>query len=188
MQQEALGLSPTQAKAHQPGADRGGAHHHEGQPERQALRQARTPRARSSKPMASISRRSPRATRNSCDLAAEAKAERTEMGRLRRRATIARNGIAQILETAAEYGFAGEEWTQPDPREPQPRARLAADRGPGGNGARRREPGAAAGRGTPAPRKPACGGSCGCLRTCGFRPQGAGKPAPPIYLQTKSQS
>ena len=33
------------------------------------------------------------------------------MGRLRRRATIARNGIAQILETAAEYGFTGEEWT-----------------------------------------------------------------------------
>jgi replication initiation protein RepC len=43
-------------------------------------------------------------------LAAEAKAERIEMGRLRRRATIARNGITQILETAAEYGFPGEEW------------------------------------------------------------------------------
>jgi len=43
-------------------------------------------------------------------LTAEARAERAEMGRLRRRATIARNGIAQILETAAEYGFAGEEW------------------------------------------------------------------------------
>ena len=44
-------------------------------------------------------------------LAEEAKAERAEMGRLRRRATIARNGITQILETAAEYGFQGEEWT-----------------------------------------------------------------------------
>lgn len=43
-------------------------------------------------------------------LAAEAKAERAEMGRLRRRATIARNGITQILETAAECGFCGEEW------------------------------------------------------------------------------
>jgi replication initiation protein RepC len=43
-------------------------------------------------------------------LAEEAKAERAEMGRLRRRATIARNGITQILETVAEYGFAGEEW------------------------------------------------------------------------------
>ena len=32
------------------------------------------------------------------------------MGRLRRRATIARKGIVQILETAAEYGFEGEEW------------------------------------------------------------------------------
>jgi hypothetical protein len=31
------------------------------------------------------------------------------MGRLRRRATIAQKGIAQILETASEYGFQGEE-------------------------------------------------------------------------------
>jgi replication initiation protein RepC len=44
-------------------------------------------------------------------LAAEAKAEREEMGRLRRRATIARKSITQILETVAEYGFPGEEWT-----------------------------------------------------------------------------
>jgi replication initiation protein RepC len=43
-------------------------------------------------------------------LAAEAKAERDELRRLRRRATIARNGITQILETAAEYGFEGQEW------------------------------------------------------------------------------
>jgi replication initiation protein RepC len=34
------------------------------------------------------------------------------MGRLRRRATIARKGITQILETAAEYGFKGEEWAR----------------------------------------------------------------------------
>ena len=47
-------------------------------------------------------------------LAEEAKAERAEMGRLRRRVTIARNGITQILETAAEYGFAGEEWATLD--------------------------------------------------------------------------
>jgi replication initiation protein RepC len=44
-------------------------------------------------------------------LAEEAKAERAEKGRLRRRATIARNGITQIRETAAEYGFRDEEWT-----------------------------------------------------------------------------
>jgi len=43
-------------------------------------------------------------------LAEEARAERAEMGRLRRRATIARKGITQILETAAEYGLAGEDW------------------------------------------------------------------------------
>ena len=45
-------------------------------------------------------------------LAVEAKAERDELRRLRRRATITRNGIAQILETAAEYGFDGEEWAR----------------------------------------------------------------------------
>src|SRR5215469_11464350 len=44
-------------------------------------------------------------------LAEEARAERAELGRLRRRATIARKGIVQILETAAEYGLAGEDWT-----------------------------------------------------------------------------
>lgn len=45
-------------------------------------------------------------------LATEAREERVLMGRLRRRASIARNGITQILETAAEYGLAGEEWTR----------------------------------------------------------------------------
>jgi replication initiation protein RepC len=43
-------------------------------------------------------------------LAEEARAQRAEMGRLRRRATIARKGIAQILETATEYGLGGEDW------------------------------------------------------------------------------
>ncbi len=45
-------------------------------------------------------------------LAKEARAERAEIARLRRRATIARNGIAQVLETAAEYGFQGEDWAR----------------------------------------------------------------------------
>ena len=31
---------------------------------------------------------------------------------MRRRATIARKSIAQIIETVAEYGFQGEEWTR----------------------------------------------------------------------------
>jgi replication initiation protein RepC len=43
-------------------------------------------------------------------LAEEGRAEREMLRRLRRRATIARKGIAQIVETALEYGFAGEEW------------------------------------------------------------------------------
>ncbi len=43
-------------------------------------------------------------------LAEEGRAERAAMGRLRRRATIARKAITQIIETAQEYGFADEEW------------------------------------------------------------------------------
>jgi replication initiation protein RepC len=43
-------------------------------------------------------------------LAEEGRAERLAMGRLRRRATIARKAIVQILETAAEYAIEGEEW------------------------------------------------------------------------------
>jgi replication initiation protein RepC len=43
-------------------------------------------------------------------LADEARAERRVMTRLRRRATIARKAITQIIETAQEYGFDGEEW------------------------------------------------------------------------------
>ena len=43
-------------------------------------------------------------------LAEEGRAERAAMGRLRRRATIARKAIIQILETVQEYGFADEEW------------------------------------------------------------------------------
>jgi replication initiation protein RepC len=43
-------------------------------------------------------------------LAQEAREEREALRRLRRRATIARNGITQILETAAQYAFQGQEW------------------------------------------------------------------------------
>jgi replication initiation protein RepC len=43
-------------------------------------------------------------------LAEEGRAERLAMGRLRRRATIARKAIIQILETASEYAIEGEEW------------------------------------------------------------------------------
>jgi replication initiation protein RepC len=43
-------------------------------------------------------------------LAEAGRAERRTMGQLRRRATIARKAIVQILETVAEHGFAGEEW------------------------------------------------------------------------------
>jgi replication initiation protein RepC len=43
-------------------------------------------------------------------LAEEGRAEREAMGRLRRRATIARKGIVQILETARDYELSSEEW------------------------------------------------------------------------------
>ena len=43
-------------------------------------------------------------------LAEEGRAERAAMGRLRRRATIARKAIVQILETVVEYAIEGEEW------------------------------------------------------------------------------
>jgi replication initiation protein RepC len=43
-------------------------------------------------------------------LAEEARLEREAMRKLRRRATIARKGIAQILETVAEYGLADDLW------------------------------------------------------------------------------
>jgi replication initiation protein RepC len=43
-------------------------------------------------------------------LAEEGRAEREAMGRLRRRATIARKGIVQILGTACDYALEGEEW------------------------------------------------------------------------------
>jgi replication initiation protein RepC len=44
-------------------------------------------------------------------LAEEGRAERKAMGRLRRRATIARKGIVQILETARDYNLSDEEWS-----------------------------------------------------------------------------
>jgi replication initiation protein RepC len=57
---------------------------------------------------------SPLASRHAefVQLAAEAKEERKLLRDLRRRATIARKAIAQILETAADYGFNDDEWPQ----------------------------------------------------------------------------
>ena len=51
-------------------------------------------------------------------LAEEVRTERVAMGKLHRRATIARKAIAQILETAEEYGFDNEEW-KPSPTKPR---------------------------------------------------------------------
>ena len=121
-------------------------------------------------------------------LAEEAQAERAEMGRLRRRATIARKGITQILETAAEYGFAGRGLGQPGPRDPHPGQRAQEGGAARGDGAGRGEPGAAAARGARAPGNPAGRAHGGSCRSSGFRPLGAGKRPPPIYLQSKPES
>jgi replication initiation protein RepC len=57
---------------------------------------------------------SPLASRHAefVQLAAEAKEERKLIRDLRRRATIARRAIAQILETASDYGFDCDDWLQ----------------------------------------------------------------------------
>jgi replication initiation protein RepC len=45
-------------------------------------------------------------------VAAMAKVERKQIAELRRRATIARRGIVQILEIVTEYGFGDDEWSR----------------------------------------------------------------------------
>ena len=113
-------------------------------------------------------------------LAEEGRAERRAMGRLRRRATIARKGIVQILETAAEYGFEGEEW--------QMLARDMAALARALRGVERLEE-MELGVASLERRQSAARERLEQLvRDCGFRPQGAGKPAPLYTLQTKSLS
>ena len=61
-------------------------------------------------------------------LAEQGRAERLAMGRLRRRATIARKAIVQILETAAEYGFDGRGMDDAAARQPGHRGRAEGRR------------------------------------------------------------
>jgi hypothetical protein len=66
------------------------------------------------------------------------------MGRLRRRATIARKGIVQILETGRDYALEGEEWATLE-REALAIAQAAEARGAAlRHGSGRHQPGAAA--------------------------------------------
>ena len=108
------------------------------------------------------------------------------MGRLRRRATIARNGITQILETAAEYGFAGEEWPTPGAAKAATSARrFGRSRRPeemalGVESLERRQ------RSARERLESLLSKVESELGISEFRPLGAGKQAPPIYLQTKS--
>ena len=111
LQQEALGLSPTQVKAMNRQLIEAGLLTMKDSPNGKRYGK-RDPKGRIVEAYGFDL--SPIAARHAefVRLAGEARAERIEFGRLRRRATIARNGIAQILETAAEYAFEGEEWVQ----------------------------------------------------------------------------
>lgn len=113
MQQEALGLSPTRVKALNRALIEAGLITMKDSPNGKRYGRRDAQRRITEAYGFDLS---PLATRYGefVRLAEEARAERAEMGRLRRRATIARNGITQILETAAEYGFCGEEWARLD--------------------------------------------------------------------------
>ena len=109
MQQEALGLSPTQVKAINRALIEAGVVTMKDSPNGKRYgvrdRAGRITEAYGFD-LSPIAARHAEFVR----LAEEARAERAEMGRLRRRATIARKGITQILETAGEYGLQGEDW------------------------------------------------------------------------------
>jgi replication initiation protein RepC len=109
MQQEALGLSPTRVKAINRALIEAGLITMKDSPNGKRYGK-RDPKGRIAEAYGFDL--SPIAARHAefLELAEAARAEREAMRRLRRRATIARNGIAQIRETAAEYGFHGEEW------------------------------------------------------------------------------
>jgi replication initiation protein RepC len=110
MQQEALGLSPTQAKETNRRLIELGLVAMKDSPngKRYGRRHEKTGRIVEAYgfDLAPIAARHAEFRR----LAEEGRAERAAMGRLRRRATIARKAITQILETAAEYAIEGEEW------------------------------------------------------------------------------
>ena len=110
LQQEALGLSPTQAKAINRALIEAGLITMKDSPNGKRYgvrdRKGRIVEAYGFD-LSPIAARHAEFVR----VAEEAKAERVEMSRLRRRATIARKGVTQILETAAEYGLTGEEWS-----------------------------------------------------------------------------
>src|SRR3954454_19762976 len=109
MQQEALGLSPTQVKAVNRCLIELGLINMKDSPNGKRYGH-RDPRGRIAEAygfdLSPIAARYEEFRR----LAQERKEERRAIGWLRRRATIARKAIVQILETATEYGFEGDEW------------------------------------------------------------------------------
>jgi replication initiation protein RepC len=109
MQQEALGLSPTQVKEINRRLIELGLVAMKDSPNGKRYGR-RDPKGRITEAygfdLAPIATRHAEFRRH----AEEGRAERLALGRLRRRATIARKAIAQILETVAEYAIEGEEW------------------------------------------------------------------------------
>jgi replication initiation protein RepC len=109
MQQEALGLSPTQVKEINRRLIELGLVTMKDSPNGKRYGR-RDPKGRITEAygfdLAPIATRHAEFRRH----AEEGRAERLAMGRLRRRATIARKAIIQILQTAAEYAIEGEEW------------------------------------------------------------------------------
>ena len=109
MQQEALGLSPTQVKAANRPLIELGLVTMKDSPngKRYGIRDPKGPDYRG------LRLRSVAAGYTPCRIRSAGgggEGRSAAMSRLRRRATIARKAIVQILETAAEYGFEGEEW------------------------------------------------------------------------------
>ena len=154
MQQEALGLSPTQAKAINRQLIESGLITHERQPEWQTLRQTRPegPHCRGLR-LRSLAR-SPPATRNSCGWPTRHGPSGSQSAGCAGGRRSLGTAITQILETAAEYGFQGEEWTRLAPRYPGPRQGAQEGREARGDGPWRREPGAAAASGARTAGKP----------------------------------
>src|SRR3954454_10135635 len=109
LQQEALGLSPTQVKATNRQLIELGLVTMKDSPNGKRYG-IRDPKGRIVEAYGFDL--APLATRHAefVRLAEAGKEESRAMGRLRRRATIARKGIGEILETASQYVFAGEEW------------------------------------------------------------------------------
>ena len=128
----------------QPPAGRARPGDDEGQPERQTLWQTRPARAGSSRPMGSICRRCSRAMAEFQAIAEQGRALRGRMGQLRRRCTIARNGVVADPGHCRRAGLHRRQLADAGSRGQGARPLASDGRAGRGNGAWRRQPGTAA--------------------------------------------